>query len=50
MIPGMSASNIPAPGDLAPDFSLPESTGATVTLAELTADMPCVLVFYRGHW
>jgi peroxiredoxin len=50
MIARMSASKTPAPGDLAPDFSLSDSTGATVTLAELTADLPCVLVFYRGHW
>jgi peroxiredoxin len=46
----MSASKTPAPGDLAPDFSLPDRTGATVTLSGLTADSPCVIVFYRGHW
>jgi peroxiredoxin len=46
----MSASKTPAPGDLAPGFALADSTGATVTLADLTAETPCVIVFYRGHW
>jgi hypothetical protein len=46
----MSASKTPAPGDLAPDFSLTDSTGASVTLAGLTDESPCVIVFYRGHW
>ncbi len=50
MIARMSASKNPAPGDIAPDFSLSDSTGATVTLADLTADAPSVIVFYRGHW
>ncbi len=42
------------PGDLqggiAADFSLPDTTGKTVTLASLTALGPAVLVFYRGYW
>jgi thioredoxin-dependent peroxiredoxin len=46
----MSASKTPAAGDIAPDFSLADSTGTAVTLAGLVADAPCVIVFYRGHW
>lgn len=34
----------------APDFSLPDQNGATVTLASLTARGPAVVVFYRGFW
>ena len=33
-------------GDRAPDFTLQDDTGATVTLAELLADGPFVLYFY----
>jgi cytochrome oxidase Cu insertion factor (SCO1/SenC/PrrC family) len=34
----------------APEFSLEDQNGATVTLASLTANGPAVLVFYRGFW
>lgn len=34
----------------AADFSLPDDTGKSVTLASLTAHGPAVLVFYRGYW
>lgn len=37
-------------GDAAPGFSLPDSAGAQVSLASLTASGPAVLVFYRGDW
>lgn len=37
-------------GGIAADFSLPDTTGKTVTLAGLTARGPAVLVFYRGYW
>lgn len=37
-------------GGVAADFSLPDSAGATVTLAGITAHGPAVLVFYRGYW
>ena len=33
-------------GQQAPDFSLPDKTGATVSLAEFRAQKPVVLVFY----
>lgn len=34
----------------APDFGLPAPDGRTVTLAELVAHGPAIVVFYRGHW
>ena len=40
----------PVVGSIAPDFALPDSTGATRTLGELVAERPRVLLFYRGHW
>jgi peroxiredoxin len=40
----------PVVESIAPDFALPDSTGATRTLAELVAERPRVLLFYRGHW
>lgn len=38
-----------AVGAVAPDFSLPDQTGAKVSLADF-AERPVVLVFYRGFW
>ena len=35
-----------APGDLAPDFALPDQTGTVVRLSELLARGPVVLFFY----
>ena len=40
----------PDVGTVAPDFALPDSTGATRTLASLVAGRALVLVFFRGHW
>jgi hypothetical protein len=42
----------PAPkvGDKAPDFSLPNPDGKTVSLTDYTARGPVVLIFYRGYW
>jgi len=37
-------------GDKAPDFELPDATGKTVKLSELTANGPVVLTWYRGGW
>ena len=37
-------------GDTLPPFALPDATGQTRTLDELTADGPAVIVFYRGGW
>lgn len=35
-------------GETAPDFSLTDENGKTVTLSKLK--QPAVLVFYRGYW
>jgi len=37
-------------GASAPNFSLPDATGATVELNHLIASGPVVLTFYRGGW
>jgi peroxiredoxin len=37
-------------GEIAPDFSLPDTTGTPRRLSELTTDSMCVVLFYRGHW
>lgn len=34
----------------APDFGLPAHDGRTVTLDELVARGPAIVVFHRGHW
>lgn len=39
-----------AVGDVLSDFTLPDATGHDVSLSELVADGPAVLVFYRGGW
>jgi peroxiredoxin len=44
------AVHTPKIGEVAPDFELPDSTGALRELSELTARGPLVLLFYRGHW
>ena len=40
----------PDVGELAPDFALVDSTGATRSLASLVSDRSLVLLFFRGHW
>lgn len=37
-------------GHPAPDFTLPDAAGRSVSLAELRARGPVVLSFYRGRW
>jgi len=37
-------------GDKAPDFSLSDATGNTVSLKEILSNGPAVLNFYRGAW
>ena len=44
------AEGVVKAGDHLDAFTLPDQTGAPVSLAELTADGPAVLVFYRGGW
>ena len=41
-------SETAAVGTAAPDFTLPDATGATVTLGDSLAHGPLVLVFLRG--
>ena len=37
-------------GEPAPDFTLPDASGAAVSLASFRERTPVVLVFYRGYW
>jgi hypothetical protein len=37
-------------GQTAPDFTLPNADGRSVSLKELLARGPVVLSFYRGRW
>jgi peroxiredoxin len=50
----LAAGGVPAGavsvGDTLAPFALPDATGRTRTLEELTADGPAVIVFYRGGW
>lgn len=50
----LAAAGIPvgavSVGDTIAPFALPDSTGRTRTLDELTADGLAVIVFYRGGW
>ncbi len=47
----LSPLNSPVAIDAAaPEFSLSDQQGNTVTLASLIQDGPALLLFYRGHW
>jgi peroxiredoxin Q/BCP len=46
----MAARTMPAAGDVAPEFELPDSTGGPRRLSELVSQGPLVLLFYRGDW
>jgi len=48
--PSLKTAALPQVGQTAPDFELPDSTGAMRRLSELTASGALVLLFYRGHW
>lgn len=37
-------------GDIAPDFTLSDNSGKSVTLSAAVKTAPVVLVFYRGYW
>lgn len=50
MVESMAETHIPAIGERAPAFELPDSTGVTRRLDDLVAKGLCVVVFYRGHW
>jgi len=49
-MPPMLAAKLPNMGEVAPDFELPDSTGALRRLSQLVLQGPVVLVFFRGHW
>lgn len=49
--PGDSARSAPvAVGERAPEFTLPDHTGATVSLTKTLERGPAVVVFFRGSW
>jgi peroxiredoxin len=50
LIAGRQAQRALRVGDRAPTFDLPDSDGAMVSSAELLADGPLVVTFYRGVW
>jgi peroxiredoxin len=41
---------LPAPGELAPDFELFDSTGTGHRLSESVAETSLVVLFFRGYW
>ena len=43
-------SSLVKAGDTLPAFTLPDPTGKQVSLEQLVADGPAVIVFYRGAW
>ena len=43
-------SRVAGVGQPAPDFTLPDAAGGSVSLVELRACGPVVLSFYRGRW
>ncbi|MHB8410713.1 MAG: hypothetical protein ACYDDI_02065 [Candidatus Acidiferrales bacterium] len=46
----MLTAKQPNTGGIAPEFELPDSTGAPRRLSDLVSQGPVVLVFFRGHW
>jgi peroxiredoxin len=50
LVDSAESAKFAAVGTTAGDFTLPDADGAAVGLADLTADGPAVLVFYRGQW
>jgi peroxiredoxin len=47
---GVVAEAAAKAGSAMPDFTLPDAKNERVSLGELVADGPAVLVFYRGAW
>jgi peroxiredoxin len=46
----MASGKIPAAGDVAPEFELPDSTQTPSRLSDLVSRCRLVLLFYRGAW
>lgn len=42
--------NAPNPGDVLPDFLLPDEHGHLVGLGDILKEGPAVIAFHRGHW
>lgn len=49
-MPGTVPGKAPKNGEIAPEFELPDSTGALRRLSELVSHGALALVFFRGHW
>jgi peroxiredoxin len=45
-----AGQNAPGPGDVMPEFTLPDDTGRLIRLGELLAAGPVAVTFHRGHW
>lgn len=43
-------SRVIKPGDVLPNFALPDATGKITSSAELLAVCPLLITFYRGEW
>lgn len=49
-LPASKATRTLAAGSVAPPFALHANDLGTCALAELVAEGPAVLIFYRGDW
>ncbi len=43
-------SHLPVPGDPLPAFALPDTLGQALSSADLLAQGPLVITFFRGVW
>src|SRR5207244_11549427 len=50
LVSGGSTANAVNVGQKAPDFSLPDQVGDTVSLDSVLQRGPAVVLFYRGEW
>lgn len=49
-MPDTLSGKVPKNGEIAPEFELPDSTGALRRLSDLISQGALALVFFRGHW
>jgi peroxiredoxin len=45
-----TGQSAPKPGEIMPEFILPDEEGRLVSLKNLLAEGPVAVVFHRGHW